>query len=74
MNVPDAIYGQGGGDHVFLHSDPNSIRSSWLRLSLLPDHVKIGASLDLRLNLSDTKILRDILTEHIARQERGNPA
>ena len=77
MTVPDAIYKQTGDYHEFYKkADVSDIRQppNCLEVYLRPDHVsfytqnKDGYALD--LNLNDARILRDVLTEYIARQDR----
>ena len=75
MTVPDAIYEQTGSYHEFCMPDQDGApRYNWLELYLREDHISlytvVGESLSLDLNLNDARILRDILTEHIARQDR----
>ena len=73
MTVPDAEYSQTGTYHEFFQPADGSVPPMWLEVHL----TNYGAGLytpdtggRLRLNLSDVRILRDILTEHIARQDR----
>ena len=74
MTVPDAIYEQTGSYHEFYRQGAERGRGGWLELYLRPDHISLytvaprGHTVD--LNLNDARILRDILTEHIARQDR----
>ena len=74
MTVPDAEYSQTGTYHEFFQHAEGSVPPMWLEVHL----TGYGAAFYtpgregnlLRLNLSDARILRDILTEHIARQDR----
>ena len=74
MTVPDAIYEQSGDYHEFFYAGKErGALHCWLEVYLRPDSVGLFTSDRLRpvdLNLNDARILRDILTEHIARQDR----
>ena len=77
MTVPDAEYSQTGTYHEFYHAPPGRILGgTWLEVGCYPDSVSVQSSApgnygpEISLNLNDARILRDILTEHIARQDR----
>lgn len=74
MTVPDSKYDQTGRYHEFYTPERDDSLPNCLEVYLHDEwvsvytHDKMGNTVD--LNLSDARILRDILTEHIARQER----
>lgn len=70
MTVPDAVYTQRGTYHEFYDEGERGVPASWLEIGLASTEVSLYTFGTLHLNLSDARILRDILTEHIARQER----
>ena len=74
MQVPDATYEQTGPYHEFFHPAEGAVPPMWLEVHCQPYGVAFYTSDQdgnlLRLNMSDARILRDILTEHIARQDR----
>jgi len=74
MTVPDAEYSQAGIYHGFFQPAGGSIPPMWLEVYLTGYCVAFDTSSAdrnlFRLNMHDARILRDILTEHIARQDR----
>ena len=74
MTVPDAEYSQTGNYHEFYRGKRGYVPSRWLEVLLDDDRVSLGtndsADGSFDLNMNDARILRDILTEHIARQDR----
>ena len=74
MTIPDADYSQTGTYHEFFQPAEGSVPPMWLEVRLTDYGVGLYTSdADgnlLRLNMNDARILRDILTEHIARQDR----
>lgn len=76
MTVPDTTYQQIGNYHEFYRPAEAGDRepSMWLEVHCQPYGLALYTSDQdgnlLRLNLNDARILRDVLTEHIARQDR----
>ena len=74
MTVPDAEYSQTGTYHEFFQPAEGSVPPMWLEVHLTDYGAALYTSDNdgnlLRLNMNDARILRDILTEHIARQDR----